>query len=75
MVPALRILIDRIETWPAERQERAAEILSSLDGESETDDLQISDEDLAEVQRRIADADAPTMSLEEFREFVAQLGR
>ena len=64
-IAALQTILDRIDTWPPERQETAAELLASL--EARDDDLQVSDEDLAESDRRIADVKAPTMSLEEFR--------
>jgi hypothetical protein len=70
-IAALQTILDRIDTWPPERQETAAELLASL--EAQDDDLQVSDEDLAEIDRRIADVNAPTMSLEEFRVFVDQL--
>lgn len=64
-IAALQTILDRIDTWPPERQETAAELLASL--EAQDGDIQVSDEDLAEIDRRIADVNAPTMSLEEFR--------
>lgn len=75
VVPALQTILDRIDTWPPEQQERAAQILAVMDEQAGYEDVQVSDEDLAEIDRRIADVDAPSMSLEEFRLFVAQLGR
>lgn len=75
VVASLQIILDRIETWPPEQQERAAEMLEFLDEQSNHADLQVSDEDQAEIDRRIADVDAPTMSLEEFRTFIADLKR
>jgi hypothetical protein len=63
-IPALQTILDRIETWPLERQERAAELLELLDeGDG---DLTISDEDAAEIERRMNDPNAETISLEEF---------
>lgn len=75
VVAALQTILDRIETWPPEQQERAAEILEFLDEQSNGADLQVSDEDQAEIDRRIADVDAPSMSLKEFRAFINDLKR
>jgi hypothetical protein len=72
-VAALREIIDRIGTWPVERQERAAELLSELEAQDET--WQLSDEDVEEVRRRLADTDAPTLTLEEFQQRMSRLGR
>ena len=74
-IAALQTILDRIDTWPPERQEQAADLLASLEAGDNDDEWHVSEEDLAEIDRRIADVDAPTMTLEEFREFVAQLGR
>ncbi len=64
-IPALQTILDRIDTWPVERQERLAEIAGVLDAED--DDLTISDADMAEIERRMNNPDEPTMSFEEFR--------
>ena len=72
-IAALQTILDRIDSWPEERQEIAAEILASLETGDGDDDLQVSDEDLAEIDRRLADVNAPSMSLEEFREFCDRL--
>ena len=74
-IAALQTILDRIDSWPEEQQERAADLLASLEAGGSDDEWHVSDEDQAEIDRRIADIDAPTMTLEEFREFVAQLGR
>lgn len=74
-IPALQTILDRIDTWPVERQERLAEIAGALDAEGDEDDLTISDEDMAEIERRMNDPDEPTMSLEEFRTFIDALKR
>jgi hypothetical protein len=61
-VKALQDILARVETWPEERQERAAEILAFV----ETDeDYQLTDEQAAEVERRMKLRDGPTLSLEE----------
>ena len=67
-IAALQTILDRIDSWPEERQEAAAELLASLEATTGgEDDLQVSDEDLAEIDRRISNPDEPSMSLEEFR--------
>ena len=66
-IAALQLILDRIDTWPEDRQEEAAEYLASLESRRSGGDLHVSDEDLAEIDRRIADVNAPSMSLEEFR--------
>jgi hypothetical protein len=61
-VKALQDILDRIESWPAERQERAAELLVFV----ETDDAcQLTDRQAAEVERRLELLDGPTLTLEE----------
>jgi len=46
-------ILDRVLTWPPERQEEAARVLTEME-KIDRNDLRISDEDLAEVQRRRA---------------------
>ncbi len=70
-IPALQTILDRIDTWPVERQERLAEIAGVLDAEGDEDDLTISDEDMVEIERRMNNPDEPTMSFEEFRQAFA----
>ena len=64
-IAALQTILDRIDTWPPERQETAAELLASLEARDSAD-VQVSDEDLAEIDRRIADPNIRRLSLEEF---------
>lgn len=68
-IPALQTILERIDTWPEERQERLAQVATLLDAE---DDLTISDEDMVEIERRMNDPDEPTISLEEFDERFAR---
>ena len=65
-ITALQSILDRMESWPEDRQRRAAVVLASFEAEEHDKDLQVSDEDLAEIDRRLADVNAPSMSLEEF---------
>ena len=68
MIPALRTVLDRVETWPEERQAEAATLLVSLDG---ADDLVVPDEEVAEIERMLANPDEPTLSHEEFKAVMA----
>jgi hypothetical protein len=65
-IAALQTILDPLDSWPPEQQERAAELLASLETRQRDDDWQVSDEDLVEIDRRLADPDAPSISLEEF---------
>ncbi|MGZ9064859.1 MAG: hypothetical protein ACXW2I_05975 [Burkholderiales bacterium] len=50
-------------TWPAERQEDAARVLTEME-EQDTSTYQLTDEQLAEVKRRLADPNPTFLSLE-----------
>lgn len=65
-IAALQTILDRIHAWPEERQERAADLPASLEATGGGDDLQVSDEDLAEIDRRLANPDSRRLGLEEF---------
>ncbi len=72
-IAALQAIIDRIDTWAPEQQERAAAALVEIEVGTDDGEWTIRDEDVAEIERRMADEDAPTMSLEEFRRFIDDL--
>jgi hypothetical protein len=44
-------ILDRVLTWPPERQERAARMLSEME-QQETSSYQLTDEQVKEVDRR-----------------------
>ena len=56
-------VLDRVRTWPKERQEDAAEILTSLEAQDQSP-LRLSEEQATEVRRRLADP-RPTILMEE----------
>ncbi len=62
----VKAVLDRVLTWPPERQEEAARILSEMEGQ-DTSGLALSDEQVAEVQRRLADPEPKFLTLEEVR--------
>jgi hypothetical protein len=62
----IKAVLDRVLTWPPERQEDAARILTEME-EQDTTDLHLTDEQVAEVERRLADPDPKFLTLEEVR--------
>jgi hypothetical protein len=54
-------------TWPSERQEDAAKVLLLMESQDESV-YQLTDEQVEEVRRRVADPDARRLTLEEFKE-------
>ena len=67
----VKAVLDRVLTWPAERQEDAARVLAEME-EQDTSTYQLTDEQLAEVKRRLADPTPKFLSLEEVRERFAR---
>ncbi|WP_244431899.1 hypothetical protein [Rhodopseudomonas sp. B29] len=61
----VRAILERVLTWPPERQEDAADILAAMET-SDASELRLSDAQADEVRRRLADGDAETMTLDEF---------
>jgi hypothetical protein len=47
-------ILDRVLTWPPERQEDAARVLTTME-EQDTSPYRLSDEQVKEVERRLAD--------------------
>jgi hypothetical protein len=60
-------ILDRVLTWPLERQEDVVHVVELME-EQHGSDLRLSNEQLAEVQRRRAEKDPKTMTLAEFNE-------
>ena len=67
----VKAVLDRVLSWPPERQEEAARVLSQMD-EKDTSPYQLTDEQLAEVKRRLADPTPKFLTLEEVRERFAR---
>ncbi len=67
----VKAVLDRVLPWPAERQEDAARVLTEME-EQDTSTYQLTDEQLAEVKRRLADPTPKFLSLEEVRERFAR---
>jgi hypothetical protein len=63
-------ILDRVLTWPPERQEDAARVLTAME-EQDASSIQLSDEQVAEVKRRLADPNPTFLTLDEVRERLA----
>lgn len=66
-------ILDRVLTWPPERQEDAAEILMAIEAQDKSG-YRLSDEQLAELRRRRAEKDPKTLTLTEFDERLRRFG-
>ena len=60
-------ILNRVQTWPTERQEDVAEIVRLMEAQDKSG-LRLSDEQAAEVRRRRAETNPKTMTLTEFNE-------
>ena len=69
----VKAILDRVLTWPDERQEDAAKLLLLMESADESV-YRLTDEQVAEVRRRIANPDRKLISLTEVRERIARLG-
>jgi DNA-binding transcriptional MerR regulator len=63
----VKAVLDRVMTWPDERQEDAAKVLMLMEAQDEST-YQLTDEQVAEVERRIAESNPELLTLEEFNE-------
>jgi hypothetical protein len=64
-------ILDRVLTWPPERQEDAVRVLTAMEAQDQRD-LRLTDEQIAEVRRRLADPNPKFVTLEEVRERFAR---
>jgi hypothetical protein len=60
-------ILDRVRTWPAERQADLAQVAELME-EQDKSELRLSDEQAAEVRRRLAEKNPKTITLAEFNE-------
>jgi hypothetical protein len=67
----VKAILDRVLTWPSERQEDAAKILMLMEASDESS-YRLTDEQVAEVGRRLADPNPRRLTLDEFKERLAR---
>jgi hypothetical protein len=60
-------ILDRVLTWPAERQADVAHVVEIME-EQDRSDLRLSEEQAAEVRRRLAEKNPNTITLAELNE-------
>ena len=64
-------LLDRVLGWPPERQADLAQIVELMEAQDNTP-LRLSKEQIAEVERRLAEPNPQTLTLAEFNERLRQ---
>jgi hypothetical protein len=69
----VKAILDRVLTWSPQRQQDAAEILTLLEAH-DSNPVRLTDEQAAEVRRRMGDKDAKTLTLAELDERLRLLG-
>jgi hypothetical protein len=62
----IKAVLDRVLTWPPERQADVAHVVTLME-EQDNSPLRLSDEQVAEVERRLADPNPKFLTLEEVR--------
>jgi hypothetical protein len=65
-------ILDRVLTWPPERQADVAHVVELME-KQDNSTLRLSDEQAAEVRRRLADENARTVTLAEFNQRLRRL--
>jgi hypothetical protein len=59
-------ILDRVLTWPPQRQEDAVRVLSEME-KQDASSYRLTEEQLKEIERRLADPNPKFLSLEEVR--------
>ena len=63
----LKEILERVETWPEDRQEDAARVLIEME-EQDAIGYSLTDEQVAEVERRRANPNRKFLTIDEVRE-------
>jgi len=64
-------ILDRVLTWPADRQADVAHMVEMMETQDNSG-LRLSDEQVAEVKRRVADPNPTFLTLDQVRKRFAQ---
>jgi hypothetical protein len=65
----VKAILDRVLTWPPERQADVAHVVEAMEAQDKSE-LRLSEEQAAEVRRRLADPNRKTIPAEEvFKRF------
>jgi hypothetical protein len=67
----IKQVLDRVLSWPPERQEDAARVLSEMEAH-DASDYYLTDEQAAEVKRRLAESNPRYLTLEEVEALFAR---
>jgi hypothetical protein len=62
----VKAVLDRVLTWPSDRQEDAARLLTEMEAQ-DVRSYNLTDEQISEVKRRLADPNPKFVTLEEVR--------
>lgn len=68
----VKAVFDRVQTWPLDRQEDAAKILTLMEAQ-DASVYRLTDEQVEEVRRRRSDKNAKRLTLDEFNERLRRL--
>ncbi len=68
----VKAVLDRVLTWPSERQEDAAKVLSLMEAQ-DCNAYRLTDAQVEEVRRRRSDPNAKRLTLDEFNERLRRL--
>ncbi len=67
----IKEVLDRVLTWPPERQEDAVRVLTEME-EFDARDYRLMDEQVAEVKRRLTEPNPKYLTLDEVQERFAR---
>jgi hypothetical protein len=69
----VKTALDRVLTWSRQRQEDVVKLLELIE-EHDNSPYRLTDEQVAEVRRRMADTSGPSVTLDEMDERLRRLG-
>jgi hypothetical protein len=67
----VKAVLDRVLNWPPDRQADVIQLIKSME-EQDRSPLRLSDEQVAEVKRRLADPNPRFLTLDEVRQHFAR---